>query len=115
MPREWYETLAQCETGNADVHATRSYVTRFGIYRRTWDKWADTPNQRANRLSFEKQVTVVDRIAWRGHTENGRKQWPVGPWGWGCVKRGPQSLRDAICSAKHKAVQRWKRGCNEKG
>lgn len=111
MPYEWYVELATCETGNQTTHATRSYVSAFGIYRGTWDKWADTPNRKATRLTFAQQARVVDRIAWFGHVENGRKQWPVGPWGWGCLKLRPR-LRYLLCQSTHPRVVKWKRGCS---
>jgi hypothetical protein len=110
LPRWWYDELATCETGLNVRHSTRSYVSAFGIYRGTWDRWADTPNRRAHLLTYAQQARVVDRIAWFGHTENGRKQWPVGPWGWGCVKLRPR-LQYALCQSTHPRVAKWKRGC----
>jgi hypothetical protein len=72
MPKNWYIKLAQCETANNTRHSTRSYVTAFGIYRRTWDYWNNTPNRKAHLLTFAQQARGVDRIAFYGHTEGGR-------------------------------------------
>ena len=110
LPKSWYIELATCETGLNTRHESRSYVSAFGIYRRTWDQWANTPARHADRLDFGAQARVVDRIAWFGHTENGRKQWPVGPWGWGCLKLRP-SLQYILCQSHHPKVVKWKRGC----
>ena len=110
LPKAWYVELATCETGNNTAHVSRSYVSAFGIYRRTWDTWADTPARKAHTLSFAQQARVVDRIAFYGHTERGKKWWPVGPWGWGCLRLRP-SLRYGLCHATATVVQKWKRGC----
>jgi hypothetical protein len=106
MPREWYLGLARCETGNNTKHSTRSYVGAFGFYRRTWDLFADTPNRRAPRLTFNQQARVLDRAFWYGHTERGRKQWPVGPWGHGCFKMS-KSAQQAVCTHRKHQVRRW--------
>lgn len=109
LPREAYEALGRCETGgkrgNA-AHSTRSYVGAFGHYRRTWDLFADTPNRRAHRLTWEQQARVLDRTFWYGHTENGRRQWPVGPWGHGCFKK-IHWIQDLVCKHGKHAVRRW--------
>lgn len=110
LPKAWYVELATCETGLNVRHETRSYVSAFGVYRGTWDKWADTPARNADQLDFAAQARVVDRIAWFGHIEHGREQWPVGPWGFGCLKLRP-SLRYALCQSTHPRVAKWKRGC----
>lgn len=114
LPLAWYRRLAACETGAHTRHSTRSYVTAFGVYRRTWDLFADTPNRRAHLLDFAAQARVVDRIAFFGHTENGRKQWPVGPWGWGCIKNNP-ALQADICRSTNPHVAKWRRHCTPGG
>jgi hypothetical protein len=106
LDREWYVALARCETGNNTKHATRSYVGAFGFYRRTWDLFADTPNRRAPKLTFNQQARVMDRAFWYGHTKNGRKQWPVGPWGHGCFKMS-KSAQQAVCNHRKHQVHRW--------
>jgi hypothetical protein len=63
MSKNWYIKLARCETSNNTRHSTRSYVTAFGIYRRTWDYWNNTPNRKAHLLTFAQQARGVDRIA----------------------------------------------------
>lgn len=106
LPRAWYEALARCETGNNPAHSTRSYVGAFGFYRRTWDLFADTPNRRAPQLSFAAQARVLDRAFWWGHTENGRRQYPVGPWGHGCFKK-LEHTQQAVCKHKNHKIRRW--------
>jgi hypothetical protein len=106
MPRHWYESLAQCETGNNTKHSTRSYVGAFGFYRRTWDLFADTPNRKAKTLTFNQQARIMDRAFWYGHTKNGHKQYPVGPWGHGCFKKSPKAQR-AVCTHAKQQVRRW--------
>lgn len=110
LPKDWYEGLARCETGLNVKHRTRTYVTAFGMTRHAFNLYADTHPSRAHTLTFAQQARVVDRLAWFGHTENGRKQWPVGPWGWGCLKNSPK-LRMVLCRSTHPKVQKWKRGC----
>jgi hypothetical protein len=106
MPRHWYESLAKCETGFNTQHSTRSYVGAFGFYRKTWDLFADTPNRKATRLTFNQQARVMDRAFWYGHTKNGRKQWPVGPWGHGCFTMS-KSAQHAVCTHPKPQVRRW--------
>jgi hypothetical protein len=106
MPKAWYVALARCETGNNTKHSTRSYVGAFGFYRRTWDLFANTPNRRAPKLTFNQQARVMDRAFWYGHTKNGRKQWPVGPWGHGCFKMS-KSAQSAVCNHRKHQVRRW--------
>lgn len=111
LPRDWYVSLARCETANNTKHSTASYVSAFGIYRRTWDLYADTPNRRATTLDFAAQARVVDRIAFFGHTEKGRKQWPVGPWGFGSIRHNCNDLQQAICDSTNPHVRPWRRNC----
>ncbi len=110
LPKDWYEALARCETGLNVKHRTRTFVTAFGMTRHAFSLYADTHPSRAHTLTFAQQARVVDRLAWFGHTENGRKQWPVGPWGWSCLKNTPK-LRMVLCRSTHPRVQKWKRGC----
>ena len=109
MPKKWYVKLAQCETGNNTRHSTRSYVTAFGIYRRTWDNWNNTPNRKAHLLTFAQQARGVDRIAFYGHTENGRYRWPVGLYGWGAIKNNCNGLNDDLCKSTHPSVIKIRR------
>lgn len=106
FPRSWYEALATCETGNNPRHSTRSYVGAFGFYRGTWDLFADTPARRAPQLSFGAQARVLDRAFWWGHTERGRYQWPVGPWGHGCFKH-LRHTQVAVCKHQNQKIRRW--------
>jgi hypothetical protein len=109
MPKAWYIKLAQCETGNNTRHSTRSYVTAFGIYRRTWDNWNDTPNRKAHLLTFAQQARGVDRIAYKGHTEGGRFRHPVGLYGWGAIKNNCNGLNDDLCKSRHPLVVKIRR------
>lgn len=109
MPKAWYIKLAQCETGNNTKHATRSYVTAFGIYRGTWDNWNDTPNRKAHLLTFAQQARGVDRIAYHGHTEGGRYRPPAGLYGWGAIKHNCNGLNDDLCKSRHPLVIKRRR------
>ena len=109
MPKAWYVKLAQCETGNNTRHSTRSYVTAFGIYRRTWDNWNNTPHRKAHLLTFAQQARGVDRIAYKGHTEGGRYRWPVGLYGWGAIKNNCNGLNDDLCKSNHPSVMKIRR------
>jgi hypothetical protein len=109
MPKKWYVKLAQCETGNNTRHSTRSYVTAFGIYRRTWDNWNNTPNRKAHLLTFAQQARGVDRIAFYGHTEGGKYRYPVGLYGWGAIKNNCNGLNDDLCKSKHPSVIKIRR------
>ena len=110
MPMEFYKRLSQCETAGNVNHSTRSYTGAFGIYRRTWQQYSNHTS--AKGMSFEDQAKVVDNIAFMGFTKKGQYNWPVGPWGWGTIKRqNCMNLQGYICRSNHKKVQRWKRGC----
>ena len=109
MSKNWYIKLAQCETGNNVQHRTRSYVSAFGIYRGTWDNWNHTPASRAHLLTFAQQARAVDRIAYKGHTENGRYRWPVGLYGWGAIKNNCNGLNDDLCKSTHPSVMKIRR------
>lgn len=109
MPKAWYVKLAQCETGNNTRHSTRSYVTAFGIYRRTWDNWNHTPNRKAHLLTFAQQARGVDRIAYHGHTEGGRYRHPVSLYGWGAIKNNCNGLNDDLCKSRHPLVVKIRR------
>ena len=109
LPDKYYDLLARCETGHNWAHSTRSYTGGLGIARGTWQRWSNSSSAKGKTPA--QQVAVADNIAFLGFTESdGEFVWPVGPWGWGCVKKW-KSLQSFICRSRHKAVQRWKRGC----
>jgi hypothetical protein len=90
--------------------AAWSYVSAWGFYKGTWRLFSDTPVHRVKHLSWDQQARVVDRAFWFGHTRNGRKQWPVGPFGHGCFKkfyREDANLRTRICNNRKQQVRRW--------
>ncbi len=109
MPKSWYVDLARCETGNNTRHSTRSYVTAFGIYRRTWDYWNHTPNRKAHLLTFAQQARGVDRIVFKGHTEGGKYRYPVGVYGFGSVRNNCNGLNDQLCKSNHPSVIKIRR------
>ena len=115
MPYKWYVDLAHCESGtgpdtpDVPIKVGPSYTGYFGIHRHTWRRWANAPS--AKGLSFAAQARVVDRIAWYGHIENGKKVWPVGPYGWGSIKHNCRNLATRLCHSPHRVVQRRVRGC----
>ena len=71
--------------------------------------FADAPDTRAPRMTYAQQARVLDRAFFFGHTEHGRKQWPVGAWGHGCWKRlwkTRATLRHAVCNNRKQQVRR---------
>ena len=115
MPYDWYVDLAHCESGTGpDSPGTPltvgpSYTGYFGIHKQTWRRWADSPDARG--LSFAAQARVADRIAWYGHVEDGKKVWPVGPYGWGSIKRNCRNLATRLCHSPSEVVRRRARNC----
>ena len=110
LGRDTMARLAACETNGNLAHFTRSYVSAWGFYKGTWRLFSDTPVHRVKLLSWDQQARVVDRAFWFGHTRNGRKQWPVGPFGHGCFKkfyREDANLRTRICNNRKQQVRRW--------
>lgn len=118
MPKRFWEIIAQCETGNDTRHATRSYITAFGLNRQTASTWSEynAMSKRGARalrsLSWQEQRVIAERIAFKGffNERQGRFVWPVGVRGWGCFKIRP-SAQAMLCASRHPLVQRWKRGC----
>ena len=109
LPDQYYHSLARCETGRNWSHSTRSYTGGLGIYRGTWRRWSNSSSAKGKTARY--QVKVADKIAFLGHTEpDGEFVWPVGPWGWGCVKHSA-NLQGFICRSQHKVVKKWKRNC----
>jgi hypothetical protein len=109
LPDQYYHSLAVCETGRNWKHSTRSYTGGLGIYRGTWRRWSNSSSAKGKTPQY--QVRVADKIAFLGHTEpDGEFVYPVGPYGWGCVKHS-ENLQGFICRSKDKVVQRWKRYC----
>jgi len=106
--------LATCETGNNTKHRTRSYVTAFGFYKRTFDLFADTPHQAAHKLTWNQQARVLERAFFYGWRKpDGSKQWPVGPYGHACWKKlwaKDATLRHLVCYHRKHQVRRWCRG-----
>lgn len=109
LPKSVYVMLARCETNNNTRHSTRSYVGAFGFARSTFDLFADTPNSQAHTLTFAQQARVLDRAFFFGHTERGRKQYPVGAYGHGCWKHywaTSTELRTLVCNNAKEQVRK---------
>ena len=118
MPHEWYLDLARCETSNNTRHGYplnphSRFVTAFGMTRHAFSLFADASPKYAYKLSFAKQAVVVDRLAWYGHTEKGKKQWPVGPWGFTSIRSNCKNLATRLCESKSRAVQKWLNRCSK--
>lgn len=116
MVDAFYIDLAHCESGFTKDrkpvwdYQSRSYTGAFGIYRQTWRNWSPPQWKSAKGRTPRQQVQVADNIAWRGIIKSdGSKKWPVGPWGWGSIKRNCRGLQTYICKAKHPLVVRWRR------
>jgi hypothetical protein len=106
----FYIRLAQCETGSNFQHETRSYTSGFGIAKGVWMRYSHSST--AKNATPREQAIVVDRIAFLGF-DDGRRFWhPVGPWGWGAIKKqNCMQLQSFICRSKRAEVARWKRHC----
>lgn len=106
----FYIRLAQCETGSNFKHETRSYTSGFGIARGVWLKYSHSTN--ASRYTPRQQAMVVDRIAFLGFHDGRRFHHPVGPWGWGAIKKqNCMGLQSFICKSKNPTVNKWRRNC----
>lgn len=111
MTDDWYDRLARCETGGNWKHSTRSYTGGLGIYRGTWQRWSNSSS--AKGKTAMQQVKVADAIAFKGHTEpDGEYVYPVGVFGWGCVKNNAV-LKAMICKSNKPLVKRWHNRCNK--
>ena len=110
MADAYYDGLAQCETGTTWTHSTRTYTGGLGIHRGTAHRWSGRRNLAP--LTPRQQIRIADRIAFSGWTNRaGEYVWPVGPFGWGCVKKSSHLLR-YLCQSKHKRVQKYRaRAC----
>jgi hypothetical protein len=106
--RMW-AALAQCETGSNLAHNTRSYISALGMAKGTFNTWGGT---RADTRSWSRTMEVAERVAWYGHynTKQKRFVWPVGPWGWGCLRQGSEAHR-LLCAKHNSVVKRWHRHC----
>lgn len=112
LAEHFYYRLAQCETGQAWNHSTRSYTSAFGIARGVWLRYSHSSD--AQRYTPRQQAIVVDRIAFHGF-HDGRRFWhPVGPWGWGAIKtQNCVNLQSFICKSRKQIVAKWKRNCHK--
>ena len=110
MADAYYDGLAQCETGGNWAHSTRSYTGGLGLFRPTARRWSGKRDVAG--LTPRQQVRIADRIAFSGWTNRaGEYVWPVGPFGWGCVKKTPRLLAYP-CQSKHPRVQKHRaRAC----
>jgi hypothetical protein len=106
MSDYFYDTLAQCETGHNWQHSTRTYTSAFGINRDVWKRWSNSSSAKGKDPIY--QVSIVDNIAFLGHTKNGKFSAPVGLWGWGCIKHSLK-LQAIICKSKDPKVYRQRR------
>ena len=118
MPKSWYLDLARCETGNDTRHGYplnkySRYVTAFGMTRHAFSLFADESPRSAYKMNFAQQREIVDRLAWFGHTEKGKKQWPVGPWGFTSIRNDCNNIGTRLCESKSRAVQKWLNRCSK--
>jgi hypothetical protein len=104
-----WAALAQCETGNNLAHNTRSYITALGMAKGTFNNWGGT---RGDTRSWLRTMEVAERVAWYGHYNVKQKRfvWAVGPWGWGCLRKGGEAHR-LLCANHTPVVKRWHRDC----
>lgn len=114
LSKEWYLDLARCETANNTRHGYplkkySSYVSAFGIYKKTWAAWSDVPLRKVYKLSFAEQAKTVDAIAFYGHTKNGKYKPPAGLYGWGAIRKNCNGLNDQLCKSKHPIIKKIRR------
>lgn len=108
MSDYFYDRLALCETNSNWQHSTPSYTGGLGIARGTWQRWSNSSSAKGKSPRY--QVQVADNIAFLGHTKDGVYKYPVGVFGWGCVKNRPE-LRNLICKSTNPKVYRKRRNC----
>jgi len=108
MSDYFYDRLALCETNSNWQHSTHSYTGGLGIARGTWQRWSNSTSAKGKTPAY--QVQVADNIAFLGHTKDGVYKYPVGVYGWGCVRNTPE-LRRLICQSKNPKVYRKRRNC----
>lgn len=107
MSDRWYDALATCETNSNWSHSTRSYTGGLGLYINTAARWSG--RHRIGKLTPRQQVAIADRIAFKGWTNpKGEYVYPVGPYGWGCVKNTPL-LKQLLCKSQNPLVAKKRR------
>ena len=106
-----WAALAQCETKSNLAHESRSYISALGMAKGTFSTWGGT---RADTRSWLRTMEVAERVAWYGHYNIKQKRfvWPVGPWGWGCLRIGSEAHR-LLCANNRTEVKRWHRHCTQ--
>lgn len=92
MPAEYWDLVAVCESSvdgvNPNWRDRGNWAGGLGIARGTWNRWggrqfAPTPD----KATREQQIEVANRISVLGFVyKNGYYKWPVGFYGWGCIK-----------------------------
>lgn len=107
-PKLW-RAIAQCETGYHLDHITKSYVTALGFSKRSYLRWGGRMSQRTD---WRQTMLTAERLAYFGYTNSaGEYVYPVGVWGWGCLREG-STAHALLCASKKPHVQRWKRHCS---
>jgi hypothetical protein len=111
MPDAYYDALGKCETGErrGDLkHSQPNYTGAFGFYRGTAWRWSG--HRDVTNFNRREQIEIADRIAFKGWTnKKGKFVGPVGPFGWGAVKKGCRKLLVYLCHENHKKVQKYRR------
>lgn len=110
LRNKFWEAIATCETGFNLNHSTPSYTSALGINRRTWRTWNNTKT--GLHKTWQYQKWVAENIAFRGYYKKNQHRfiYPVGVWGWACLRKGTEAHR-ILCNSQHPLVQRWKRDC----
>lgn len=106
-PRLW-KALATCETGFNLAHNQPSYISALGMSRGTFARWG---GRYADTKSWQRTMAIAERVAWYGYTTpKGEYVYPVGPWGWGCLRKHSYA-HQVLCASKKPEVRRWRRYC----
>lgn len=92
MPPRYWDLVAICESSQdgetANWQDRGNWAGGLGIARGTWNRYggrqfAATPD----KATREEQIIVANRISVLGFTyKDGYYKWPVGFFGWGCIK-----------------------------
>ena len=108
MPDDYYDTIAQLETGITGTnwnYSARNYTSALGINRATARRWAGRPSLAG--MTPRQVVRIADRIAFSGWTnKQGEYVWPVGPFGWATVRHSSKLLR-YLCKSTHPRVVKY--------
>lgn len=92
MPVEYWDNVAICESSKdgetADWQDGGRWAGGLGIYIGTWIRYGGREFAKTPKTATkEEQIVVANRISVLGFVrKDGSYKWPVGFFGWGCIK-----------------------------